>query len=124
MITGGFAITNFRSARLRNYSKSITKTRNKTQKKMNVQHRTSNVQHRIKNKHPALNTQRLFLYTRAAFLPGHKSVSSSFPIQRSMFIFWHFISPSRDFPFVFSVFRAFVIILFFFVCCAIRRITV
>ena len=46
-------------------------------------------------------------------------VHFSFDVGRSMFI-----NPSGDFPFVFSVFRAFVITLSFFVCCTILRVTV
>ena len=55
---------------------------------MNVQHRTSNVQHRMKKQTP--HTEHLttisvsFQHTRAAFLPDRMSVSSFFPIQRSM----------------------------------------
>jgi len=42
-----------------------------------------------------------------------------YPVKKRKFLY----PQVTDIPFVFSVFRVFVIILFFFVCCTIRRIT-
>ena len=89
--TGLHFLQKMGSVRLRNYSKSITKTRNTENTKQDIE----------KDEHPTSNKKRISntehstaisVYASAAFLSGQKSVSypiqrSMLDVQRSMFIF-------------------------------------
>ena len=114
--------------RLRNYSKSITKTRRYESTKQDIEMNLVPFGRTWKILDTDFTDYTDFYFTNAAAFMKWKYCLNNInlihshpcnPCLKRKFIYYQV----TDILFVFSVFRAFVIILFFFVCCTIWRVT-